>query len=90
MVMATGMIERRLVLVRREGGGLGWTDPWEHVCDVGKMAPRWGTIQTGVVSDLRGWGLLLAAWVDWSVVVDASTATVVGNGILRWEIFTRW
>ena len=60
--MATGMIERRLVLVRREGRGLGWTDPWEHVCEVEKMAPRWGTCQTGVVSDLWGWWLLLAAW----------------------------
>ena len=59
---ATGMIERRLVLVRREGRGLRWTDPLEHVCEVGKMAPRWGTIQTGVVSDLWGWWLLLVAW----------------------------
>ena len=61
-MMATGMIEHRLVLVRREGRGLGWTDRWEHVCEVGKMAPRWGTIQTGIVSDLWGWWLLLAAW----------------------------
>ena len=56
--MATGMIGRRLVLVRSEGGGLGWTDPLEHVCEVGKMAPRWGTIQTGIVSDL--WGVVAA------------------------------
>ena len=60
--MATGMIGRRLVLVRSEGGGLGWTDPLEHVCEVGKIAPRWGTIQTGGVSDLWGWWLLMAAW----------------------------
>ena len=50
-MMATGLIECRLELVRRGGRGLGSTDPWEHVCEVGKMAPRWGTIQTGVVSD---------------------------------------
>ena len=60
--MATGMIERRLVLVRREGRGLKWTDSWEHVCEVGKMAPCWGTSQTGFVSDLWGWWLLSAAW----------------------------
>ena len=50
--MTTGMVERRLVLVRREGRGLRWTDSVEHVCEVEKMAPRGGTIQTGVVSDL--------------------------------------
>ena len=61
-MMATGMIARRLVLVRREGRGLRWTDPLEHVYEVGKMAPRRGTIQTGVVSNLREWLLLLAAW----------------------------
>ena len=60
--MATGLIEHCLELVRREGMGLRWTDPWEHVCEVGKMATRWGTIQTSVVSDLWGWWLLLAAW----------------------------
>ena len=61
-MMATGMIECRLLLVLREGRGLWWTDFWEHVCEEGKMAPRWGTIQTGVVSDLWGWWLLMAAW----------------------------
>ena len=59
--MTTGMVERRLVLVRREGRGLRWTDSVEHVCEVEKMAPHGGTMQTGVVSDLWGWWLLLAA-----------------------------
>ena len=35
--MVTGMIERRLELVRRGGRGLGSTDPWEHVCEVGVL-----------------------------------------------------
>ena len=56
------MIERRLELVRSGGRGLSCTDPWEHVCDVGKMAPRWGIIQNGVVSDLGGKWQLSAAW----------------------------
>ena len=59
--MATGMIERRLVLVRKEGRGLRWTDPLEHVCEVGKMAPSRGMILNGVVSDLRGSWLLSVA-----------------------------
>ena len=42
-MMTTGMVVRRLVLVRREGRGLGITDPVEHVCEVEKMAgSSWG------------------------------------------------